>query len=75
MIAMIATVLDELLTHDCLELLAEYPASLWIFHTPSFHQSTAAKVQGRLYNVYINLKERSIQRVRSKEEKKEQRMK
>jgi hypothetical protein len=53
MIAMIATVLGELLTHDCLELLAEYPASLWLFHTPSFHQSAAEKSTKKI--VYINI--------------------
>jgi hypothetical protein len=70
MIAMIATVLDELLTHDCLELLAEYPAGLWLFHTPSLYQSAVAKVQGRMY-ICKNIKDRSVQRVKSKAKKKE----
>jgi hypothetical protein len=65
MIAMIATVLSALLTHDCLELLAEYPTGLWIFHICSFHQRAVAKVQGRIY-ICINIKDRSVQRVRAK---------
>jgi hypothetical protein len=64
MIVMIATVLSELLTHDCLELLAEYPAGLWLFHTPTLYQSTEAKSTKRI--VYINIKMRSIQRVQGK---------
>ncbi len=52
MIAMIDTALSKLLTHDCLELLTEYPAGLWLFHTPSLHQSAEAKNTKKI--VYIN---------------------
>ncbi len=67
MIATIATVLSEPLTHDCLELLAEYPAGLWIFHTPSLYQSAVSKSTKKIVNK--NIKKRSIHKIKNKKRK------